>query len=588
MTKGAQRRLAAIVSMDVIGYSRLMGADEAGTLAALNAHRSDLIDSKIALHGGRIVKTMGDGLLLEFPSIVNAVKCSIEVQNGMTERNAGVANDRRVDFRIGVNLGDIALDGEDIFGDGVNVAARLQEASKPCGLALSGVAYESLGSLVDAAFEDGGRQQFKNITRPIQVWHWAPKEPVAVISPTQADIGVAPKPHRPSVAVLPFDNMSSDPEHGYFADGMAEDIITALSKIAQMRVIARNSTITYKDRTHTLRQVADELGVRYVLEGSIRSGGSRLRITAQLIDTSDGSHLWAERFDRTIDDIFDIQDEITKEIVTALRVTLTDGEEARLWARGTNDIEAWQLCVRATELFMRFNTTDFQEARELAERAVKRDPNYAYAWATLGFTHWWDGRLGYTGDSDTKFALANDYADRAMALDDTVSWAIGLSTMVAGNQGRPDDGVTIARRGFELYPGNADTRAFLAFALLIAGSYAEAVDHFRAAMALNPFYPNWYRNGLARTLIVLREFDEALTISGEILNTEPAFLQAWLQKAYIFHQIGRMGDAHDAIGEVRRIAPNLRLGHLHQLIPNRDEAFAQQFIDSLREAGMPE
>ena len=392
----------------------------------------------------------------------------------------------------------------------------------------------------------------------------------------------------PSIAVLPFDNMSDDAEQEYFADGIAEDIITALSKISQMRVIARNSTFSYKGRELDPRQIAEELSVRYVLKGSIRSGGSRLRITTQMIDASDGRHIWADRFDRTIDDIFDIQDEITKEIVTALRVKLTDGEEARVLARGTNDIEAWQLCVRATELFLRFNSTDYLAARELAEKAVACDPNYAYAWATLGFTHWWDGRLGYTGDSDAKFARANECAERAVALDDTVSWAIGLGTMVAGSLGRHDDGVAMGRRGFELNPGNADARAFLAVALVRAGIYHEAVDHYRAAMALNPFYPNWYRNGLVRSLSVLGEFDEALAISDEILSTDPDFLQAWLQKAYIFGQIGRSGDAEKAIREVRRLAPSLRLDHVPGLLLIKDAIDMQRFLDSLRKAGLPE
>ena len=434
----------------------------------------------------------------------------------------------------------------------MNVAARLQEASDAGGLALSGVSYESLGSLVDAVFEDGGRQQFKNITHPVQVWHWKPSSPSASVRNTTT-VETRPQSDRPSVAVLPFDNMSSDPEHEFFADGIAEDIITALSKISRMRVIARNSTFAFKGRATDLRHFAAELGVRYILEGSIRSGGNRLRITAQLIDAEDGSHLWAERFDRTIDDIFDIQDEITKEIVTALRVNLTDGEEALVLARGTNDIEAWQLCVRATELFMRFSSTDYLAARELAEKAVARDPNYAYAWATLGFTHWWDGRLGYTGDSGAKYARASEYAERAMTLDDSVSWVIGLSTMIAAAQDRHSEGVALARRGFELNPGNADARAFFAFALVHAGDPEKAMDHFRAAMSLNPFYPNWYRNGLARALIVRAEFDEALALSDEILRLEPAFIQGWLQKAYIFGQTGRSDDASQAVREVLRV-----------------------------------
>jgi adenylate cyclase len=307
-----------------------------------------------------------------------------------------------------------------------------------------------------------------------------------------------------------------------------------------------------------------------------------------LIDADDGSHLWAERYDRPVDDLFDIQDEITKEIVTALRVKLTDGEEARVWARGTNNIEAWQNCVRANDLFMRFNSYDYLEARVLAEKATRLDPDYAYAWATLGFTYFWDGRLGYTEDSDAKFVRANEFAERAMALDDTVSRSIGLSALVAAPLSRPDQGVDVARRGIELYPGSADVRAFLAFALLQAGIYPEAAEHFRAAMALNPFYPTWYPNGLARTLIFMDELDEALMLGDEILGIDPEFLQAWLQRAYICGRTGRKADSHDAIHEVRRIAPNLRVGHLPGLLLIDDAAATQRFIDGIRDAGLPE
>ena len=586
MTEGTQRRLAAIVSVDVVGYSRLMGRDEIGTLATLRAHRAELIDPLIKKHGGRIVKTMGDGLLLEFPSVVAAVECVIATQTGMVERNDGISKELSVRFRVGVHLGDVIVEGEDIFGDGVNVAARLEGLAEENGLALSDDAYRQVRDRLDVEWRDSGEHEVKNIVRPIQVWHWAPA--VSRQAPQSPDANERPLPaDKPSIVVLPFENMSRDPEHEFFADGIAEDFITALSKISRMRVIARNSTLAYKEGARDLRRISSELSVRYVLEGSIRSGGNRLRISAQLIDAVDGNHIWAERFDRTVDDLFDIQDEITKEIVTALRVNLTDGEEALILARGTNSIEAWQLCVRATELFMRFSFTDFLEARSMAEKAVAIDPDYAYAWATLGFTHWWDGRLGYTGESEAKFLRAQEFAERAMALDDTVSWVIGLSTMVAGNLGRHDEGVAMARRGFELYPGSADVRAFLAFALSLAGKYDEAVDHFHAAMALNPFYPNWYRNGLARTLIVLEDFDKALAICNEILTTEPAFLQALLQKAYIFVQTGCLIEAQKTVGEVRLIAPNLHLSDAHGLQRNSDDAFMQRFMDSLREAGLP-
>lgn len=587
MNKPTQRRLAAIVSADVVGYSKLMGVDEVGTLAALRAHRAELIDAKIAEHGGRIVKTMGDGLLLEFPSVVDATTCAIEMQEGMAARNAKVPDDKRITFRIGVNLGDIIIEGEDILGDGVNIAARVEALAEPGGVAISGRVHDDVRDRLATNFTDAGEQALKNIARPVQVWQWVPKT-FQSVSTAPRNNAPLPLPNKPSVAVLPFDNMSGDPEHQYFADGIAEDIITALSKVSRMRVIARNSTFAYKGQEFDLRRVASELGVRYVVEGSVRSGGNRLRITAQLIDADDGSHIWAERYDRTVDDIFDIQDEITKEIVTALRVNLTDGEEANVLARGTNNIDAWQLCVRAAELLIRFNTTDYLEARQLAQRATECDPDYAYAWAVLGLTFWWDGRLGFTGETEAKFERADAYAERARALDETVSWVIGLSVHVAGDQGDADKAVAIGRRGFELNPGNADVRGFYGIALTRAGMFKEAVEHYRAAISLNPFCPNWYRFGLARNLSILAEFDEALVFLDEIHSLEPTHTNSWVFTAYVLGKVGRTEEAEAAVREVRKLAPHLRLKHAPNSLSTNDEAAKQRFIVGLRQVGFPE
>ena len=591
MTGNNQRRLAAIVSADVVGYSRLMGVDEIGTLDALRAHRAELIDAKIAEHGGRIVKTMGDGLLLEFPSVVNATQCVIEVQEGMIERNREIEEDRQIVFRVGVNLGDIVIDGEDIHGDGVNIAARLQEISEPGGIALSNRVYEDVRDRLDAPFNDAGQQTLKNIARPVHVWRFSPGSALTNTGAPKTEPDKEPQAaltDEPSIAVLPFDNMSRDPEHEYFADGMAEDIITALSKISRMRVIARNSTFAYKGQAHDLRQVAADLGVRFVLEGSVRSSGNRLRITAQLIDAGDGSHVWAERFDRTIDDIFEIQDEIAKEIVTALRVNLTDGEEARVLARGTENIEAWQLCVRATDHFLRFSFPEMVKARELAEMALQHDPNYAYAWATLGFAVWWNGRMGSPADVEAAYARAGECADRALALDDALSWANGLSAMVAGSQGYSEDGVTSARHGVELNPGNADMRAFLGIALTRTVQYREAVGHFRGAMSLNPFPPHWYRSNMARALTMLGEFDEALSLLDEIQRTESAHLVASVLKAFIFGQLGKNSEAEVSVKAIAQFAPNLRLDRIPGVLMINDADETQRFIEGLRTVDFPE
>ena len=317
-------------------------------------------------------------------------------------------------------------------------------------------------------------------------------------------------------------------------------------------------------------------------------GGDRLRITAQLIDASDGSHLWADRFDRPVDDLFDIQDEITKEIVTSLRVNLTDGEQARVWARGTNNIEAWQYGIRATELFWDITSSNYLAARVFAEKATELDPDYAHAWAALGFSYWWDGRIGATGDADAKFARAAELGEHAMALDDGGPWSIGLSAMVAAPLGRHDEGVDIARRGIDLHPGNADVRAFLAFTLTSAGHYSEAAEHMRAAMSLNPFYPHWYRGGLMRALIFLDEFDEVLTLMDESLEIQPANFLVWLHRAYVYEQTGREADARNAIQKVRRLAPNLSVSDLPRMLLMNDSTATRRYIDSLRKAGLPE
>ena len=575
------RRLAAILAADVVDYTRLMAEDQRRTLDALRQLRGESFEPVVRGHNGNVIKRMGDGWIVEFPSVSDAVACAIEIQERLTGNPV-------VRLRMGVHIGEVVFEAEDLFGDGINIAARLEALAKPGELLISDTVYHSLDTKTGTLFGGGSARQLKNVARPVAVWHW-PRDNTAgtPVEPVE-DAALPVGKEKPSIAVMSFDNMSTNPDYQFFADGIAEDIITALSKIVQMKVIARNSTLAYRDQNVDVRQIASDLGVRYVLQGSVRSGGNRLRITAQLIDANDSSPVWAERFDRTIDDIFDIQDEITKEIVTALQVNLTDGEVAFVVARGTNDIDAWQLCVRATELFMRFNTTDYLEARKYAEQAVAKDPGYAYAWATLGFTYWWDGRLGFTGDTDAKFARAHEFAEKAMALDDTVSWVIGLSTMVAAPLGRHDDGIALARRGVELYPGNADVRAFLGFAFLHAGQYQEAAHHIRAAMAINPFYPNWYRNGLSTALRTLGEFDEALVIANEVLETEPGNISVYLTRTYVFHIQSKTAETNQAIATIRRIAPGFGLRHIPGLLLINDPEKVGQFVDVLRDAGLPE
>ena len=379
-----QRRLAAILSADVVGYSRLMGLDEAGTLSRLNALRRGFIDPTIAAHAGRIVKLMGDGALVEFASAVDAVTCAIEIQRQLREHDAGSSKVNPIQFRIGINVGDIIIEGEDILGDGVNVAARIEGIAEPGGISISEDAWRQVQGKVAANFVDAGEQSLKNIARPVRVYRLDLAQKVVTASevprpmPAQSD--------KPSIAVLAFNNMSGDPEQEYFSDGISEDIITDLSKLSELRVIARNSTFTYKGKPVDVKQVGRELGVGYVLEGSVRKAGNRVRVTGQLIDAASGAHVWADRFDRDLTDIFAVQDELTQEIIAALKLKLTSEQKGRLSRKTTIDVEAYNLFLRGREQALLQTKSSNAEARALLERAIAISPDFAAAYAYIAFT----------------------------------------------------------------------------------------------------------------------------------------------------------------------------------------------------------
>jgi len=407
----ATRRLAAILAADVAGYSRLLGADEGGTLKRLGAIRAELTDPKIAEHHGRIVKTMGDGLLVEFGSVVDALRCASEVQSAMAERNAAITAGDRIEFRIGINVGDIVVEHDDIFGDGVNVAARLEGLAEPGGICVSARVQEDAAGKLDLAFEDIGPQQLKNIARSVHVYRVRPAR-----DSTAASRPVLPLPDKPSIAVLPFANMSGDPEQEYFADGMVEEITTALSRIRWLFVIARNSSLTYKGQAVDVKQVGHVLGVRYVLEGSVRKAGSRVRITAQLIDATNATHLWADRFDGSLEDVFDLQDKVASSVAGIIEPTLQAAETARSAGRPTDDLTAYDLYLRAFPMFLAASR-QIPEALRLLERAIERDPHYglALAWAALCCY-----RLVNDGRSEDPAADARkgaDFARRALKVD---------------------------------------------------------------------------------------------------------------------------------------------------------------------------
>jgi adenylate cyclase len=477
-----ERRLTAILAADMVGYSRLMGANETGTLAALKTLRTDFIDGKIAEHQGRIVKLTGDGMLVEFPSVVNAVACAAEVQRGMRHRNAGVPQDRRIEFRIGVNLGDVIVEGEDIFGDGVNVAARLESIAKPGGITISGSVRDQVGNRLDLAFEDMGEQTLKNIERPIHVYS------ISLSSHAGWDTkGTGPAQQeqleRPSIAVLPFDNMSGDPEQEYFSDGITEDIITDLSKVSGLFVVARNTAFTYKGKPVKAQQVGQELGVAFILEGSVRKAGSRVRVTGQLINGKDGGHVWADRYDRDLTDIFAIQDEITHAIVEQLKVKLLPQERKSIGQTPTDSIEAYTYYLRGRQFLHRHSKSYYELARRMFAKAVELDPLYARAYAGIAdcdsflFLH-------YHMDVAIDSILAT--SAKALALENGLAEAHASRGLALSLGQRYDEAMAEFEQAITLDPNSFEAHYFCARACFAQGKFERAAGLFEHAAEIKP------------------------------------------------------------------------------------------------------
>ena len=477
-----ERRLTAILAADVVGYSRLMGADETGTLAALKTLRTDFIDGKITEHQGRIVKLTGDGMLVEFPSVVNAVGCAAELQRGMRDRNASVPQDRRIEFRIGVNLGDVIVEGEDIFGDGVNVAARLESIAKPGGVTISGSVRDHVGNRLDLAFEDMGEQTLKNIERPIRVYSVSLGSPAARDSkdaaPTQQE-----QAERPSIAVLPFNNMSGDPEQEYFSDGITEDIITDLSKVSGLFVVARNTAFTYKGKPVKVQQVGQELGVAFILEGSVRKAASRVRVTGQLISSKDGGHVWADRFDRDLTDIFAIQDEITHAIVEELKVKLLPQEKKSIGQDPTDNVEAYTYYLRGRQFLHRHSKSYYQLARRMFAKAVELDPLYARAYSGIAdcdsflFLH-------YNVDVAIDSILAT--SAKALALEDGLAEAHASRGLALSLGQRYEEAMAEFERAIALDPNSFEAHYFYARACFAQGKLERAAALFERAAEIKP------------------------------------------------------------------------------------------------------
>jgi adenylate cyclase len=578
-----QRRLAAILSADVVGYSRLMGLDEAGTLSRLNALRRELIDPTIAAHSGRIVKLMGDGALVEFASAVDAVTCAIEIQRQVCERDTANSEGNPIQFRIGINVGDVIIQGDDILGDGVNIAARLEGIAEPGGISISEEAWRQVQGKVAANFIDAGEQNLKNIARSVRVYH-------VEFDKERATSGARPLSSRdtPSIAVLPFQNLSGDSEQDYFCDGLVDDILTSLSKLAGLRVIARNSSFSYKGRSVDVPDAARQLGVRYVLEGSVRKSGNRIRISAQLIDARDGTHLWAERYDRAIDDIFAIQDEITLVLATEMQVKLTEGEQARLRYTTTTNVEAWTYWAQGLSHFRQSISKErMRAARSCWEKALALDPTSAALNGMLSSVHWLDARFGWWDDRETALDKARIYADRALELDPENADAFTASSVALTMKGQYDEAVVHARRAVQLAPGSADAAHFASFVLASAGYAKEAVGESKRAMALNPNYPPYYLGNLGYALRLAGQVEEAIAAFKAYDARVPGLGFGLTDLVILYQQSGQPDQANHTAERFLSARPNFTITSWLKTQTIRDAGHLEADINALRSAGLP-
>lgn len=581
MKERTQRRLAAIVSADIVGYSRLMGLDETGTLADLHAHRSELIDPLIDEHGGRIVKTTGDGLLLEFPSVVAAVECAIATQQGIAERNRGVADEKVIRYRIGVHVGDIIIEGDDIFGDGVNIAARIEPLAAPDGISLSDDAYRQVRDRLDIKWEDAGEHEAKNIARPLQVWRWtnelhqSPSDPVSFEHIDQ-----------PSIAVLPFDNMSGDTEQEYFADGIAEDIITDLSKLSGMFVIARNSTFIYKGRQINVQQIATELGVKFVLEGSVRKAGNRVRINAQLINGGSGGHVWAERYDRELDDIFAIQDEITGNIVQALKVELDVGEKERMGQQLSTNVEAYDYALRGRDYLHRMTPEANAQAQELYEKSLALDPKLSAAHAEYAIVLYVAYTSGWNNSTEETLNKGVCHAHRAIEL--TPDSALAHRSMAYGYlwSGDLDNAVVEIEEAFRLGPSTADVLASHGYILSYANRPEEAISSIEQAIRLSPEHPPIWLHFLGHAHFVDGNYGLAVMPLERRIRREPRTDISRVLLAACYGHLGRCDEARKEWEKVLEINPTYSMELKGQVIKYKDPSVWDRLKEGLRLAGV--
>lgn len=585
--QGIRRKLSMILSADAAGFSRLMGADEEGTLRVLKHHRA-AIDALVAEHRGRIFGGAGDSLVAEFSTADAAVRCALRMQEAIAAGNADLPEDHRMRFRIGINLGDVMVEGDNLFGDGVNVAVRLERLAEPGGISISGTVYDQIEGRLPLRFEPLGERVVKNIARPVRVYRLSPGEPASG-GPDEAVDSAAPResgssPALPSIAVLPFVNKTGDPQQAYFSDGIAEDVITSLSKFRELFVISRNSSFRFRGGEADPRRTGRELGVRYLLQGTVRRAGDRVRIAVQLVDTTTGHHLWAERYDRDLADVFAVQDELTQLIVGTLAVRLEEAERLRFRQAETADLEAYGLVLRGQMLLRRYARDANAQAQALYRRALERDPRYARAHAALAMTHIFEWRYRWSDDPAASLERALAHANRAVTLDDAGARGHAALGFVLLYTKQRAAAVAEYERALALNPNDADIMAEAADALIHDGRAAEAVELLHKAMRLNPFFPDWYLWYLGDAYYTLGRYEDAIRALERMSN--PAEGHRLL--AASFAQLGRRDEAAAHVAEVLRLHPGFSIADWAARQPDQDRDALEHYLEGLRRAGLPE
>jgi adenylate cyclase len=623
-----KRKLTAILSADVAGYSRLMGDDEVATVSTLKSYR-ELITEKVQSFNGRVVDSPGDNILSEFRSIVDAVKCAVAIQEGLRAENEKLPENRKMNFRIGVNLGDVIQDGNRIYGDGVNIAARIEGLSDPGGVAISGTAFDNVRNKLDCGYQFSGEHAVKNIANPVRVYKiltdpecagkvlgekrflgrmsrrvaMASILSLAIIAggmfsyyiylhqsgriePASIDKMAFPLPDEHSIAVLPFANMSGDPQQDYFSDGFTEQLITNLSMVPNLFVIARNSSFNFKGKAVKVQQVAEELGVRYVLEGSIQKADERVRINAQLIDAISGRHVWAEKYDRQLKDIFALQDDITLKIISEVGAEVTRGERARINAIGTTNVDAYIKATQGWEYFYAPTRETNRQARKLAEEAIAIDPGYQNAYCLLGITHSMDVFLGTSKSPQKSFETAINYFQKVLAVDENHPVARSALAYVYGMQRKYEQALAQAQQAIESNPGRANTHFVLGSILYFTGRYEEALQTLKKVIRLDPKGPAYYYLAMGHAYRGLGQYEEAIASYKKAFEGKPNYWMPRIFLAATYNMSGQEEMARTEADEVLRINPKFSLEKLAKSLPYKDKDYLNRAIEGMRKAGL--